>query len=66
MVICQKVEACEYMVIKKETFFVILREFLLILTNIFLVAMTSFAGHIRIYDDQVIGSIYCEKFSTSD
>lgn len=35
----------------------ILHELLLILTNIFLVAMTSFTGHIHVYDDQVICSI---------
>lgn len=66
MVICQKVTTCEYVVIEKETFFLILREFLLILTNILLAAMTSFAGRIHVYDGQVICSIKCEKFSTSD
>lgn len=54
------------MVIEKETFFLILHEFLLILTDILLAAMTSFAGRIHVYDGQVICSIKCEKFSTSD
>lgn len=44
----------------------ILHEFLLIVTNTFLVAVTSYAGHIHAYDDQVVYCIECGKFGILD
>lgn len=40
-------------------FLMILREFLLIVTNTFVVAVTSYAGRIHVYDDQVVYCIKC-------
>lgn len=56
-------DLCVY---NQVSFLMILHEFLLRVTNNFLVVVTFCANHIHVYDDQVVYFIKCDKFIISD